>query len=792
MEASNNKLTRFVEKDNDSGADSLGDSIKKYLYYWPLFVFCLLISLAVAVVYLHYSRPDYVVKAKVLLKSEGRSAVSDDNLSKIINRIISTHPSGRNLEDEIEIMKSREVTRRMVLDLGLWQSYSKKGHVVDEDLYGHSPVKLSFVSKPDFRKLSTVSIELVDDNYFDLLLSNGDHRRLAFGQLLQSPMGAMMIEKTASFERYVGRVIKIGMADPETVAYNLRSKIKVEEANKDASVVQLSVEESNLDRGKDILNSMIKEYNITSQMQKDNMAANALKFIDDRLASLSGELSSVEMQVEGFRKDRGLTDISSEAQIYLDNVKNNDSRLNEVDVQLSVIKGIESFANNPDIADAPIPSTVGLSDPALVTLVTKLIDQQLQYKQLMGTLPEKNPAFEPIRQQIAATRVAIRDNIQTMKGSLQSTRNRLNVFNSRFEGAIRTIPGDERQLVSIKRKQGIKESLYVYLLQKREEAGVSYASNLSGSMIIDGAYLDSLKKPLTYSIAILIGLLIPTFLLFLRELFNNKVTSMDQIERLGLPVACQLVYEPSRKPLVVKNKKHYAIGEQFRALRTDLNYIHAGKKNSRVTLVTSSIAGEGKSFIVSNLGVTLAASGRRTLVLEFDMRKPRISSIFDLPNQAGLNEYLNNRASLSDIIHESAEQPGLFFIGTGSIPENPSELLERPEVDEMFALLRSEFDDILVDTPPISLITDAMLLSRIADASIYVVRQGVSFKKHLDFIKKISKDEKLPNLKVVFNGVKPRGADSYGYGYYGTFEKSKRVSLANFVRSFSSRMLLSS
>lgn len=787
MESSNRMLTGFIQKENEAPAPSLGDLLKKYFYYWPLFLVCMVVSMSVASIYLRYSKPSFMVKAKVLVQLDGKGIPSESTL----NKLLAGSPTGRTLEDEMEILKSREVASRMVYDLGLWQTYAKKGRVADVDLYGQSPVKVNFISKPNYEKLKSFEINILNDKYFTVIQPSGREAQFAFGQILQSGQGLWSVEKTADFNQSIGSTIKIGLEDPIVTVYNMTKKLQIDLANKNASVIDISIEESVFERGKDVLNTLIKEYNFVSQVEKNKVAASTIQFIDDRLRSLTGELTSVEKEVEGFRKSRGLTDISSESQLFLENVKNNDSRINEVEIQLSVIKGLEQYINTTNVQNETIPSTVGLSDPGLVSLVEKLIDLQLKYKQLMGTLPEKNPAFDPLRHQIASTRTAIRDNVRNMKLSLESTRNKLQSFNSRFEGAIRTIPTDERQLVSIKRQQGIKEGLYIYLLQKREEAAVSQASNLTESQVIDSAYLDSLKKPLTYSIAIIVGLLIPLFLLFLKELFNSKVTSVEQVERMKVPIACELVYEHSRTPLVVESKTRRAIGEQFRSLRTDLSYLHAGKKNGRVTLVTSSISGEGKSFISSNLAVTLAASGRKTVLLEFDMRKPKVRNIFKVAHGPGLSDFLNNKATISDIVHESELHPGLFIISTGSLPDNPSELLEKQELDQLFSKLREEFDDILVDTPPISLVTDAMLLSRIADASLYVVRQGVTYKKHLEFIRRIDYDQKLPNIRVVYNGVNPRADAAYGYQYYGSLEKTRKFSLYNLAHDLSKRLLIS-
>lgn len=787
MNNENTPLTRFIEKEEENGSSNFGESISRYLYYWPLFLVCIVCSLGVAYAYLHYAKPEYIVKAKLLIKAEKSTTNSESSL----NEIIKPYQTGKSVEDEIEILKSRSVIQQVVKNLELWAHYEEKGKVVSEDLYGQSPLRFRLVHKDQDFESKDFLVTILNADTFSLEDAEGNVREFRFADQLRNNFGSWRLEKTGNFNDYIGKTIKINIKDPEIATDQLLGRIEATEINKNASVVELSIQESVLKRGKDILNQLIVQYNVASEKEKERVAGTALKFIDERLSSLTGELNSVEKDVEGFRSSRGLTDISSESKVYLDNVRVNDANLNQVDVQLNVIRGIERYVNSPDNASASAPSTIGIDDPALTSWVSKLIDLQLQYQQLMGTLPEKNPAFDPIRQQIASTKDAIKQNISNIKSSLISTRRQLESFNSGFQGSIKSLPSDERQLVSIKRQQSIKENLYLYLLQKREEAALSHASTLAFSQTVDNAYLDTYKKPLTYSLALFIGILIPALILFGRQLLNNKIQSTEQIERTGVPVTAELVYEYSKSPIVVHNKSRFAIGEQFRSLRTNLLYLHDKKKSGRVTLVTSSIAGEGKSFVASNLGVALAASGRKTIILELDLRKPKIAANFNIRKGLGLSDFLDGRASLDQIVNVSALHPNLSIIGTGTLPENPSELLEQIEIDELIAVLRTEYDDIILDTPPIFLVTDAMIISRVADASLYVVRQNFSYRKHLGFIKKIFREHKLPRMQIVFNAIQKRGEYKYGYEYYTAINTHKKHSLNSFVREVSNRLLLS-
>jgi tyrosine-protein kinase Etk/Wzc len=779
-------LSGFIEKDTENNSNSFGETVTKYFYYWPLFLICILVSMSIAFVYLHYAKPEYIVKAKLLIKAENKSTNSDNSL----NEIVTPYQTGKNVKDEIEILKSRSIILQVVKNLGLWVDYQKKGKLVPEDLYQKSPLKFVLIQENKDFGSNDLSLTIVDQNSFLLKKKNEKDKTYLFNTTYKDKMGTWQITKNPNFNKYVGSTILINVKDPELAADKLLGRIGANEANKETSIVELSITESVLARGKDILNQLITQYNLASEKEKDRVAGTALKFIDDRLSSLTGELYTVEKEVEGFRSDRGLTDISSESKLYLDNVRTNDAHLNEVDVQLRIINGLEQYVNSDDLANSTPPSTIGISEPGLNALVSQLIDVQSQYQRLLGTLPEKNPAFDPLRQQISSTKNAIRQNIRSMKSSLVATRNKLQEFNSGFEGSIKSLPSNERQLVSIKRQQSIKENLYVYLLQKREEAALSHASNLAFSQTVDSAYLDNVKKPLTYSLALLIGFLVPASLLFGREIFNNKISSSTQILQTGAPVTSELIYEYSKSPIVFQPRNNMAIGEQFRSLRTNLIHLHGERKSGRVTLVTSSIAGEGKSFVASNLAVALAASGRKTLILEFDLRKPKIASNFNLSNGVGISDYLSDHATAEEIIKQSAH-PNLSIISAGTIADNPAELLEENKIDILIDRLKLEFDDILIDSPPVFLITDAMLLSRLADTTLYIIRQNFSFKKHLEFIRKIIQEQKLPQVQVVFNAIQKRGEYKYGYEYYAASDASKKLNIHNILREVSNRLLIS-
>ncbi|MDB5012688.1 MAG: hypothetical protein JWQ25_890, partial [Daejeonella sp.] len=378
-----------------------------------------------------------------------------------------------------------------------------------------------------------------------------------------------------------------------------------------------------------------------------------------------------------------------------------------------------------------------------------------------------NPVFIPLNKQISSVKRTILENIGSIKRSLSGTRNQLEGFNNQWEASIKQVPGQEREFISIKRQQSIKEELYIYLLQKREEAVVNHASKLNGSRIIEEAYYGApvtRNTAYTYALSFILGLLIPGGIIFGKDLLNNRITSSKEIESLiQVPVIGELVFEHSARPIVMLDGSRTMIAEQFRILRTNLNYTYDEKQSGKVTLLTSGMSGEGKSFVTRNLGAAFAVAGRKSVILELDFRNPGIANFFDLSGKIGISAYLNGEASIAQIIQKSTIHPDLYIISTGLLPTNPSELLEKPEMTTLIAWLRLHFDEILIDTPPVKLVADAMILAKYSHTVLYVMRQAFTYKSDLNYLRQLYQRQKFNNLHVVFNCVAMTG--KYGYRY---------------------------
>jgi tyrosine-protein kinase Etk/Wzc len=737
--------------------------INRYLRYWPLFTVSLLIALGAALFYLRYVKPVYQIKSTLTIQDE--TTVPKKSTLQELDLVTSP----KVIETEIEVLKSRRLIRQGVDELGLGISYELKTGFFTRDLYQDSPFKLVLLQPFDGSEDRVLYLSLVSPTSFTLEGLGKAERTFSMGETVQSDFGAWRLEPTTHVRQYIGATIKVGLQNPEKVTERYQKGIEAVMLSKKAPTLSLTVNESNAERGKSILNYLTKAYNDASVAEQSRISQSTISFINERLSYITKELNTYEQEVESYRSQRGLTDISSQSQIYLENNQANGNRLNEVNVQLNVIEGLERYLNTVQ-TDEKAPSTVGITDPGLSSLIEKLSQLQLQREKLLATTPADNPLFEPLNRQLASTRAAIRSNVQGIKASLLNTRKQLQSYNSSISGNIRSMPRKERQLGGIKRQQAIKENLYTYLLQKREELSLKYASATADVRVVDAAFVGGIvwpKKPLVLTMAMLLGLGFPMLIALIREYPHKRVTSREEIElKLALSVLAE-VHQSGKLPNgLISDQPSGIVAEQFRALRTVLRALPVGKQPGRVILVTSSIAGEGKTFVSTNLAVSLAASGRRTVFCEFDLRRPGATG-FTKSTEAtypGLSELLTGSSTLAQVIQQPEGQSNLHFINSGAPNANPAQLIDSHSTAELILQLRELYDYVIIDSPPVHLVSDARILAPYADLTLYVVRQGATPVEELDFIQRLTISKEFQELHLIFNGIN-KAKHGYGYQY---------------------------
>jgi tyrosine-protein kinase Etk/Wzc len=739
--------------------ESLSEKLSLYLRYWPFFLASIITCLFMGYLFVKSAVPLYTVSAKMLINNESNGQhVKQDN-EPLINP--------KKVDDEVEVLRSRTIMDQVVSDLQLWTSYFENGSMNQIDLYKNSPVNFNLIKPTGFLGGQRIVITIKDKHTFELKQPNSIsfHR---FGTPLKSSFGAWKLSSNERIQDFIGKSITIQVNNQADITDWYMSSFHAILLADESSVVQLSIKETVPERGADVINSTIMAYNRATIAYKNKVNQSTLSFLKDRLDSITAELNSVEKRVEKYKSTRGITDLSAESQSYLENVKGNDSRMNEVNVQLQIINEIQKYINSP-VSDGNAPATTGISDPGLVALVDQLIKLEGQKDRLLATTPAINPIFVPLNRQISTTKNSIRENIKGIKRSYVATRNQLQKYNSGFESSIKKLPEQEREFITIKRQQSIKEELYIYLLQKREEAGMENASKLLDSRIIDQAHFgapETQNANFTYALAFIFGLAFPAGILFAKDALNNKITSVRDVESMvAVPILGELSHQNTQPLLLVAQGSRTMISEQFRILRTKLSHINGRSGNGKVTMLTSGMPGEGKSMISRNLAAVMAAAGRKTVLIDADLRKPQLAKLMDLSNDIGLSDFLNGSVFKEQIVKVSNVHPQLFFITAGTETDNPSELLEKPAMGELFEWLRMYFDEIIIDTPPIQLVTDALVITPYADSNLYVLRQNYTYKSQIKYINQIFWDGNFKNLHLVLNCASASGAYNYPHKY---------------------------
>lgn len=739
----------------ESEGPNLRAYLAPYLRNWPWYLLSLALALAAAYVYLLFKQPVYRIQATLMLQDEKRGSEQTSPLKEL-----ETYSPKKVIENELEVLRSATLMRQVVDELHLDVRYFRKTQFGKRELYAEVPVTLLVESGNPALYRDPLELTFPSDRAVRI---NG--RVYPLNERIQTPYGTLRILTRQPIEPFTEPLLAQVMT-PAAAANFYRSGLKTEPTSKTSTVVQLTLEDASPQKGEAILNQLIQAYNEASITDKNKVASNTLRFVEDRLRIVSGELAAVEKNVERYKSSRGITDLSSQAQTFLQTAQQNDAELNQVGIKLAVLNDLQKFVSTQSTKRGSTPATVGLDDPVLLGQIEKLSQLELQRDNLTETTSDQNPMLVSLDNQIRATRTNIGQNIQSMKTMLTSSQQQYAAKNQRLEGMIRSIPQQERTLMDITRQQSIKNNLYNYLLQKREEMAVSFATTLSDARTIDAAQSsDGPVKPVgavMYALFGLMGLLVPTGLIAGTGLLNTRVTRRVDVEDVTqVPILGEVMHKRHRDVLVVGPHNRSVIAEQIRTIRTNLQIGKHQTDDSQVVLFTSSISGEGKSFVSLNLGASLAMLKQPTVILEMDLRMPRLHQVFDLDNSVGISSYLNGEATLLDILRPVPGYPNYYIIPSGPLPPDPSELLSGRPLQQLISELRDQFRYIIVDAPPIGIVTDAQVIAPLADSTLFVVRHGVTPKQSLKILDTLHREERFPNLRIILNSV--GGSESYHF-----------------------------
>ncbi len=765
------KLVKNSKKVEEKEEDLGQLLVSKFLPYWPLFLLFIVLAMAGAYVKLRYTTPIYEAKATLIIKDEKKG--NDD--SKMAESL-DLFSSKKIVENEIEVIQSRTLMDTVVRALFLYAPVFEQGKVRVSSAYMVSPVIIQ-VQDPD----SMQYVEKVNYRYDKtnkVVVLNGNER-YPLNEFVKTPYGNLRFVPNKYYNSASAshKQLYFSIFDPKFVAMGLLGNLKAAASSKLSTVVDLSYKDEVPQRAEDVLNELIRAYEQSGILDRNALVRNTLSFVEDRLGLLSKDLNSIEQNVQQYKSGSNAVDISTQGQLYLQNVSANDLKLSEVNMQLSVLDQVEKFVVTRDNKQGIVPSTLGVSDPMLSGLLDKLYASELDYDKLRKTVGENNPSLVAIGDQINKVRPDILQNIQSQRQSLNAAKNNLLTTNNKFNSILHSVPQKERQLLDISRDQAIKNNIYSFLLQKREESALSYASIVSNNRIVDyakaGTSPVSPNKKMFYAIAIFMAMAFCIVIITIKESFTSKVLYRKEIEALtSIPVIGEIAFTKTKTPIVVEAGKRSFIAEEFRKLRTSLSFLGIDSSHKKI-LVTSSISGEGKSFIASNLAVSMSLTGKNVVLVDLDLNVPSLSKVFDVDQDFGVTQFLKGEKPPGEIINAVAGYDNLFFIPAGNLPDNPSELLVNGKVKELIEYLQNKFDLVVIDTSPVVLVTDGYILSGLCDATLYVIKHNYTPKLLIKRIDENNQINELTNPAIIFNGVKERGfiSNNYGYGYNYVYGK---------------------
>jgi capsular exopolysaccharide synthesis family protein len=740
----------------------ISQMVGRYLPYWPVFLLLTALAVTAEWFFLKSQLPVYECSATVLIKDQ-KKGVENAKVTETLDQLSTSTIA----DNEVEVLKSRSLINKAVRELRLYAPVYQKAKWTDVPAYLTSPIRVE-AQNPD----SLVEVAKIDFTY------DSSNKRInlynhyyPLNQWLQTEWGILKFSST-SIPSQSNASFYFSLLSPKRVTEGILKRLKVIAAAKTSSVINLKLKDQVPRRGEDILNAILDAYEKASVGDKNRLAENTLAFLDERLRYVSSDLNSIEKKMQQYRSRKASFDISSQGRLFLQNVSDNDQKVSDVNMKLAVLNQVEKSLAADETHGRVVPSTLGIDDPMLSGLINRLYDAELSYEQLKRTTGANNPILSSLQDQIEKIKPSIYDNIRSQRSSLEASKRNLYSTNNTYTSLLRDLPQQEKDLVEITREQNIKSSIYNFLLQKREETALSLSSTVADSRIVDKA--ESSLKPIglgntiVYVITILLAMGFGIVLITARELFNPTVLFRQQIEALtSFPVIGEIVYEKAISPIVVKDGQSSFISEEFRMLRTSLHYLGIGAKSKKI-LVTSTIAGEGKSFVAANLAITLALSGKRVVLVEFDLSNPTLAIKLGIDARFGLADYLSGAVAIDEVIRTTEQSPNLSVITAGNLPHNPSELILQDSTETLLQHLQSKYDYIIVDSAPVGLLSDGYVLSKLCDATLYIVRHGYTPKKMLERLEQNNKINQLKNLAIVFNGVRARGFASVGEGYgYG-------------------------
>lgn len=759
------------------------DTIKQYLVSllinWKWIALSLIVCLGIGMAYIRYTNTVYSISEKVLIKANDNNSNSGSSLKSQTMGFVSMSDG---FDNELEILSTHTLAKQVVRDLNLFVSYYSVGSFKSTLLYKDQPVNVN-VSIGEAERLSgafTVEVEHVNGEY-NITAPNVDVTVKSLPTTIDARGCRLTLtvnDGTAIAQDWKMKAI---IKSPDQAAYDFQGRFSAVSDTRSTSIALLSLNDENPNRAYDYLRQLVTCYNTQANEDKNEVARRTEEFINQRIAKINDELGSTEGHIENYKRSRGMVELKTNATQAFTQANNYEEKLADFNTQIALFDEMSAFLNNPANRYQPLPNNVGIENGAVTSLISNYNQTVQKRNLLLQSASENSPAVTPLTAQLDQLHNAISQTLRQVRKSMDIQRSGIQQQYGKYQGEVGQTPEQERVLTQIGRQQEVKSGLYLLLLQKREENSISLAATADKGRIIDDPQTNgvvSTKSRSIMGVAFVAGLGLPIVIIYLIGILRYKIGGRDDVERLTkLPIISDVATASKHAKrdgeIVVRENHNNAMEEIFRGMRSNL--LFTLKEGQKVIVCTSSIAGEGKTFISSNLAMSFAILGKKVLLVGLDIRKPRLQGIFSLGEQKiGITNLLRqDNPSWEEIegqILPSGKHDNLLVMPSGPIPPNPTEILARKSLDNIISTAKAHFDYVIIDSAPVGLVPDTVSIARVSDATVFVCRADYTPKRDFDIINTLSAEDRLHNVSIVINGIdmsKKRYGYYYGYGHYG-------------------------
>lgn len=752
---------------------------EKYIIHWKWFLLGVFLAITLAFLYLRYTTPQYSAKAVILIKENQKGGISAE--MKAFEDLGILGGSTNNIDNEIEIIKSRKIIGDVIKKLNYTVSYFSSGRVIESELYNKkSPILIDVVKKDSvFYELDTVLKVLPISNTKFKLINQEDEEVSThlFNEIIESNnLTFRVINNVKDQKETLKTEIKIVVKKLNGLINSYQSGVNISAVNKNSSVINLTLNNAVKDKAEDFLDTLILLYNEDAITDKNQVSEKTKNFIDDRLDTIGKTLKDINNNLKNFKVDNKLTDIKAEAGLVLQILTENNTQIIESKIKLSLIQSLnKELENQEGKEEGVLPASLVPEDVTIAQLISEYNRLILERKRAIRTGATRiNAVVVNLTEQIEGLKSSLNKSLQNSEKGIQIKLNQLEKEDLKIKAKISGVPTQELKLQDIRLEQEIISGLYSYLLKKKEETAISLAVTVANAKIIDKAYGSRIpvspKKNIIYLAALLLGFLFPFVIIYLRNLFDTKIHNKKDIEDVvSIPFLGDIPKSDVKEKIVIGGNDRSSTAESFRLIRTNLDFMLANSKSKSNTIfITSTISGEGKSFISINIAASLALSGKKVLLIGMDLRAPKVTQYLGIPDRKGITNYItDDNLTIENLKFNLDEVKNLDIISSGVVPPNPVELLMTKRVEDLFMNVKEKYDYVIVDTAPVNLVTDTLVISKYADMFMYVARANYLDKRLLSIPQSLYKEKRLPNMAMILNDTDPKRSYGYGYGYGG-------------------------